>query len=165
MRLEVRRLVYTAVLAALAVAFQLGTLPQAFTGPAINTILYVASIFVGPFSGVIVGFITPWVALMTGIMKLAPAVPVIMIGNASLALVSGYGSRLNKYVAMVLAAAVKWAVMTLGVKYLLSTGTNIPPAAYASLTITKLFTALGGAVVAAIVLEALARFKHGKVQS
>ncbi|NLA60864.1 MAG: ECF transporter S component, partial [Firmicutes bacterium] len=95
MRLEVRRLVYTAVLAALAVAFQLGTLPQAFTGPAINTILYVASIFVGPFSGVIVGFITPWVALMTGIMKLAPAVPVIMIGNASLALVSGYGSRLN----------------------------------------------------------------------
>jgi hypothetical protein len=88
-----------------------------------------------------------------------------MIGNASLALVSGYGSRLNKYVAMVLAAAVKWAVMTLGVKYLLSTGTNIPPAAYASLTITQLFTALGGAVVAAIVLEALARFKHGKVQS
>ncbi|HHX28673.1 MAG TPA: ECF transporter S component [Firmicutes bacterium] len=165
MRLGVRRLVYTAVLAALAVAFQLGTLPQAFTGPAINANLYVSSMFVGPLSGVIVGLITPWVALMTGIMKLAPAVPVIMAGNASLALVSHYVGRWNKYAGLALAAVVKWAVMTLGIKYLISAGTTIPPAAYASLTLTQLFTALGGAVVAGIVLEALARFKHGRSYS
>ncbi len=165
MRLGVRRLVYTAVLAALAVALQLGTLPQAITGPAINAILYVTSMSVGPLGGVIVGLITPWVALMTGIMKLAPAVPVIMAGNASLALVSGYLGRWNKYAGLVVAAVVKWAVMTLGIKYLLSAGTKIPPAAYASLTVTQLFTALGGAVVAAVVLQALARFKYGQVDS
>jgi len=164
MKLDVRKLAYTAVLTALALAFQLGSLPQPVTGPAINAVLYVSSIFVHPLSGVLVGFITPWMALVTGIMKLAPAIPVIMAGNASLSLVAGYG-RVNKYVAMGLAAVVKWAVMTLGVRYLLSTGTNIPPAAYTSLTITQLFTALGGAVVAAIVLEALARFRHGKGQS
>lgn len=165
MRLGVRRLVHTAILTALAVTIQLGKLPQTFTGPAINTILYIASVFVGPLSGVLVGLITPGVAFLVGIMPLPFAVPVIMAGNASLALVSGYGVRVDKYAGMVVAALVKWAVMTLGLKLVVSAGTKVPPAAYASLTVTQLFTALGGAVVAGIVLEALARFKHGKSQS
>lgn len=162
MRISVRKLVYTAVIAALAIAIQIGGLPQTFTGPAINAVLYVAAMFVGPFSGVAVGLITPWIAFLTGIMKLAPALPVIMAGNATLALVSGYLGKKNRYVGLAAASVAKWAVMTLGVKYIVSTGTKVPAAAYASLTITQLFTALGGAVAAAVVLEALARLKHGR---
>jgi hypothetical protein len=58
------------------------------------------------------------------------------------------------------ASVLKYGVMTLGIKYLMSAGTKIPAAAYASLTITQLFTALGGAVVAAAVLAALLRDKR-----
>jgi uncharacterized membrane protein len=157
MKIRLQDVVRTGILAALAVALQATTLPQPVTGPGINAVLFVASLYVGPLAGACVGIITPWVALLMGINKLAAAVPVIMLGNVTLALVAGYAAKFNKYVAMALAAVLKFAVMTLGIKYLMSTGTNIPAAAYTSLTITQLFTAMGGAVVAAIVLAALSR--------
>jgi hypothetical protein len=91
---------------------------------------------------------------MTG-KALAVAVPVIIAGNVTLALVSGYLSRFNRYVAMLAAALAKFGVMTAGIRYLLSTGAKIPPVAYTSLTVTQLFTALGGALVAAVILVAL----------
>ncbi len=160
MKIKVADVVRTGLLAGLAVALQAMNLPQPVTGPGVNAVLFVASIFVGPFAGVFVGVLTPWVALMTGIMKLAPAVPVIMAGNVTLALVSGYLSKYNRYLAMGAASVLKYGVMTLGIKYLMSAGTKIPAAAYASLTITQLFTALGGAVVAAAVLAALLRDKR-----
>lgn len=157
MKIEIRDIVRTGLLAGLAVALQAMTLPQPITGPGINAVLFVASIYVGPLSGAAVGLITPWIALMLGLNKLAPAVPVIMAGNVTLALVSGYLAKYNRYVAMIAASLLKFGVMTLGIRYLVSIGTTIPPVAYTSLTITQLFTALGGAVVAAAVLAALSR--------
>lgn len=136
MKIRLQDVVRTGILAALAVALQAMTLPQPVTGPGINAVLFVASLYVGPLAGACVGIITPWVALLMGINKLAAAVPVIMLGNVTLALVAGYTAKFNKYVAMALAAVLKFAVMTLGIKYLMSTGTNIPAAAYTSLTIT-----------------------------
>lgn len=159
MKIGLHDVVRTGVLAGLAVALQAMNLPQPVTGPGINAILFVASLYVGPLSGALVGIVTPWVALLTGIMKLAPAIPVIMAGNVTLALVAGYLGKFNRYLAMAAASLLKFGVMTLGVKYLVSTGTKIPAAAYSSLTITQLFTALGGAVVAALVLAALSKMK------
>lgn len=160
MKIGVTDIVRTGLLAGLAVALQAMNLPQPVTGPGINAVLFVASLYVGPLAGVFVGLITPWVALMMGITKLTAAVPVIMAGNATLALVSGYLGKYNRYVAMAAAAILKWGAMTLGIRYLLSTGTKIPAPAVASLTITQLFTALGGAVAAAAILAALDRTKR-----
>ena len=157
MNIKLRDIVRTGLLAGLAVALQAMTLPQPVTGPGINAVLFVASMYVGPLSGAVVGLITPWIAFMLGLNKLAPAVPVIMAGNVTLALVSGYFAKSNRYVAMIAASVLKFGVMTLGIRYLVSTGTKIPPVAYTSLTVTQLFTALGGAAVAAIVLAALSR--------
>lgn len=155
MRIGVRQLVATSVLAALAVAVQVLGLPQPVTGPAVNAVLYVASLYVGPLSGIFVGLITPWAALLAGIMKFAPAVPVIMAGNASLALTAGLVGKRSPYVGMALAALVKYGVMTAGIRYLVSNGTAIPALVHASLTTTQLVTALAGAVVAALVLQGL----------
>jgi hypothetical protein len=157
-RLNLQTIVRTAVIAALAIAFQALNLRQPITGPGINAILYVASIYIGPVSGLMVGLLTPWVAFMTGIMRLAPAVPVIMAGNAVLALVSGYLARFNRYLGMGLGAVCKYAAMTLGIKYLIARGTNIPAPVYASLTITQLFTAITGAILASVILAGLGRF-------
>lgn len=164
MRIDLRTVVRTAVVAGIAIAFQALNLRQPITGPAINAILYVASIYVGPVSGILVGCLTPWIALVTGIMGFAPAVPVVMAGNATLALVSGLLHRYNRYLAMGLGALSKFAVMTLGIKLLIAQGTQVPAPAYTSLTVTQLVTALAGAAVASIVLGGLERFggnSHG----
>jgi hypothetical protein len=66
---------------------------------------------------------------------------------------------------MGLAALGKFAVMTLGIKYLIAQGTQVPAPAYTSLTVTQLITALAGAVVASVVLGGLERFGgngHGR---
>ncbi len=160
MKVRVIDIVRTGILAGLAVALQALNLPQPVTGPGVNAVLFVASLFVGPLAGVFVGLVTPWVGLLMGLVKLAPAVPVIIAGNITLALVSGYLGRFNRYIGMGAAAVLKFAVMTLGIKYLISTGAKVPAAAYTSMTITQLFTALGGAVVAAAVLAALLRKKR-----
>lgn len=168
MNMDLRTVVRTAVIAGVAIAFQALNLRQPITGPGINAILYVASIYIGPVSGAIVGVLTPWIALLTGIMRFAPAVPVIMAGNVTLALVSGYLHRFNRYFGMAFAAALKFAVMTFGIKYLIAQGTQVPAPVYTSLTITQLITALAGAVVASIVLRGLERFggnRHGGSRS
>jgi uncharacterized membrane protein len=165
LNMDLRTIVRTAVIAGVAIAFQALNLRQPITGPGINAILYVASIYIGPVSGVLVGLLTPWIALITGIMGFAPAVPVIMAGNATLALVSGFLHRFNRYLAMGLAALGKFIVMTLGIRYLMAHGTQVPAPAYTSLTITQLITALAGAVVASVVLGGLERFGgngHGR---
>lgn len=151
-------LVRTAVLAALALAFQSLGLHQYITGPVINAILYVAALFISPWTGVAVGIITPWAAFLVGIMKFAPVIPVIIAGNVSLALVSGYVGRYQKHLGLGLAAVVKFLVMTGGIKYLIMTGTKVPAPVYAAMTLTQLFTALIGAVVALAVLEGLKTF-------
>ncbi len=168
MNIDLRTIARTAVIAALAIAFQALNLRQPITGPGINAILYVASIYISPVSGVLIGLLTPWIALTTGIMRLTPAVPVIMAGNATLALVSGYLSRYNRYVGMGLGALSKYVVMTLGIKYLIARGTQIPAPAYASLTVTQLITAVTGAVLASLILRGLERFGsngHGRIPS
>lgn len=158
LKLELRLLVRTAILAALAIVIQIGNLPQLLTGPAINAILFVATMFISPISGVLIGIMTPWIALVVGIMKLAPAIPVIIAGNITLVLVAGLLKIVNRYLAFAVAPFAKYIVMTLGVKYLIASGTNIPAPAYATLTATQLVTALIGAFVAIIVLETLKRF-------
>ncbi|MGI6633269.1 MAG: ECF transporter S component [Bacillota bacterium] len=154
MKITLQTVSRVGLLVALALALQALGLPQPITGPGVNAVLYVASLYIGPLAGALVGVITPWVGLMTG-KALAVAVPVIIAGNVTLALVSGYLSRFNRYVAMLAAALAKFGVMTAGIRYLLSTGAKIPPVAYTSLTVTQLFTALGGALVAAVILVAL----------
>ena len=168
MKIDLRFWIRTAILAALALAFQALGLNQMVTGPAVNTVLYVASLYISPFSGVLVGLVTPWVALAVGIMKFAPAVPVIMLGNATLAISSGYLSRINRFLGLFAGACAKFLAMTAGMKFLVARGTRVPAAVYTSLTVTQLFTALGGALVAAVILEVLERMAkrgHGGTAS
>jgi uncharacterized membrane protein len=55
MKIRLQDVVRTGILAALAVALQAMTLPQPVTGPGINAVLFVASLYVGPLAGVCVG--------------------------------------------------------------------------------------------------------------
>lgn len=153
MQIQLRTLTRAAILLGLALAIQLTGLQQAIVGPGVNAVLFLAAALVGPVAGVLVGITTPWVALLLGIMRFAPALPVIMAGNITLVLVFSLLRRANVYAAALAAAVAKYAVMALGIQILVSMAVRVPPPVVAAMTLMQLWTALGGAVVALLVLK------------
>ncbi|MFY9174630.1 MAG: ECF transporter S component [Peptococcia bacterium] len=154
MKITTKILTRSAVLLALALVVQLGKFPQPVTGPAINGILFIASAVVGPISGILIGLLTPIVAFAVGIMPFAPAMVIIMLGNATLAIVYGLLAK-RQILALVAAAVGKFLVMAAMVKYIfpLLFGIAIPAKVTTMLTLPQLYTALIGAVAAFIILK------------
>ena len=157
MNMDLRTVARTAVIAGVAVLQ--ASICASPSQTRHNAILYVASIYIGPVSGALVGF-SPWIAI-TGIMSLP-----LQCGhngrNAAGCL--RFPPQVQQISCNGLAAFAKFIVMTLGIRYLMAHGTQVPAPAYTSLTITQLITALAGAVVASIVLGGFERFggnRHG----
>lgn len=157
---RVRWLTRAALLLALALLFQSIKLGQAVTGPAVNAVLFIATVMLGPWGAAGIGVLTPITAFFLGVLKpvLAPALPFIILGNAALALTFGYVRPTNRYLAAVGASVLKFAVLAAGVQYLLPLlfQVQLPAPVTVALTWPQLLTALGGALVAFLVLEALA---------
>ncbi len=160
MRIDTRFLTRSAIMVALAVGFQALGLQQPITGPVINAILLVTSDVVSPLSAALVGLITPWVAAATGILKVPVVLPVIIAGNLSLVIVFALFKRLNRLVAGVLAAIVKYGAMTAGIKLMLARNVPLKPPIIVAMTLTQLYTALGGVVLALAVIKGLEAFRR-----
>lgn len=160
MKITTNTLTRSALILALAIAVQSVRMPQFVTGPLVNALLFFAAATVGPVSAVLIGLCTPLIAFAFGIMPLAPAVPVIMLGNATLGLVFWYLLR-SPYAGIVAAAVAKYGVMWLGVNILVPfiININLPPKVAATLTTPQLFTALGGGVLALLILKAMGLLK------
>lgn len=143
----------TAILLALTLAFQMFKLPQLFTGPAVNTMLFVSGGVVGIGGGVLIGALTPWIAFINGILPapLAPAIPFIMLGNAALVTVFVFIKRLNNIVAIILAAVVKFLILSTAVRMII----NVPPKIATMLQLPQLYTALAGGVISFVILKVL----------
>ncbi len=159
MNSNLRWLTRTAVLLALTVAAQSLRFGQAVTGPLVNAMLFISAFATGTLGGVIVGAVTPWIALAFGILKapLAPAVPFIMLGNAALVLVFAGGNRLNRtwgrYLGVIAAAVIKFGILAGAIRFVL----ELNPTVAAALGVPQLFTALGGGVIALVIIAALER--------
>lgn len=153
MRYNTRLITRTAVLLALTMAFQAIKLPQAFTGPAVNAMLFVAASTIGIGGGIAIGLVTPAVALSVGILKpvLAPAVPFIMLGNASLVILYGLLEKSNRYLGVIAAAVAKFLVLFVATRFILELNPKISMA----LQLPQLFTALAGGAVALLILRGL----------
>jgi len=128
-------------------------LPQPFTGPAVNTMLFLSSAIVGIIGGVLIGALTPWIAFLNGILPpvLAPAIPFIMLGNAVLVIFFGTLRKINIYLATVTAAVVKFLVLTTAVRFLI----NVPPKVSVMLQLPQLYTAITGGIIALLILKLL----------
>ncbi len=94
-RVATRLLTRTALFLALVLVVQMFRMPPFITGPLVNFMLIIAVIAAGIAGGVVIGFFTPWIALLVGILPapLAPVVPFIMIGNALYCLLFGIGYK------------------------------------------------------------------------
>lgn len=144
MSLQVRFLTRTALLLALTLVIQMLRLPQPITGTGVNLFLYMAVFLVGITSGSIIGLLTPIIALSLGIMGFAPLIPFIIVGNLSLVIVFGLLKDRNKYLAVIVAAVVKFIILVAAVNLII----QVPPKAAQMMQLPQLFTALGGGALA-----------------
>jgi hypothetical protein len=76
------------VLLALTTVIELIGLPQPVTGPLINMMLILTTFILGHWYGVLIGCVTPVIAVIRGLLPavLVPMVPFIAVGNALLVL-------------------------------------------------------------------------------
>ena len=144
----------TGVLLALALVIQFLGFPQYITGPLINMVLFVAAMVVG-WGGVLIGGLTPWLAFVRGILPppLAPIIPFIILGNIILVIVYYLLRKQNNYLAIILAAITKFAILSYGVKSVAS----LPPKVAQMMQLPQLLTALVGGILALFLIKALAR--------
>lgn len=160
-RFSVRQLTRIAMLLALTLSVQLLRLPAPVTGPLVNAMLILSTAVAGTAGGVGIGLLTPWVALLLGIIApvLTPAIPFIMAGNALYC--SCYGALAEKikggsWIGMILGAALKFALIGGAARYLLA----LPPPAAGALLLPQLLNALIGGAAALPLAQYLRRFLH-----
>lgn len=150
----------TAVLLAIALAVQALHLPTLVTGSVINGVLVLTAISCGFWAAVLIGCITPWMALVTGIIPPAvvPLVPVIIAANITIAGVFFGLQRFQRLAAVIVAALAKFLVFFVTLRYLLQLfQIKIPAPALAAFQIPQLITALVGGITAVIVARYLER--------
>lgn len=169
MRLNIKFISRTALLLALTLVIQLGGFPQPLTGPGVNLMLILSTIFAGPLAAVIIGSLTPIIAFVRGIMGFAPLVPYIAIGNAVYVLGFYYTSYvLQKFFAkgvkrnklldlsfnalgLVFGAVLKFSVLSLSVKFFVEAPAKVAQA----MQLPQLITALTGGAIALVVATAI----------
>ncbi|MFO7942164.1 MAG: ECF transporter S component [Bacillota bacterium] len=145
----------TALLLALTLAFQMIGLPQPVTGPAVNAMLILSALVVGPVSGVIIGSLTPVIAFQRGILAapLGPMIPFIALANAVLVLLFALVRKRQPVLAVVVAAVAKFAVLATAVRVFVA----VPPPIAVAMGTPQLLTALIGGGVALIAYRAIGR--------
>ncbi len=157
MKISINSLTRTAVLLAIALAIQALRFPAQITGIAINAILFSAAMLVHPLAGLVIGLVTPWIAVVTGIMPLAFMAPFIMAANAVLVLLFWVFKNKSLFVAVVNGALAKYAFFILTTNILVGIiGKQLPPPALVIFGLQQLFTAIAGGLLALVVFQTVA---------
>ncbi len=163
--MNTRAVAQTGVLLAVALAVQTFHLPPLITGPAINAVLIVSAAVSGMLSGILIGCITPIMALALGVVHpiSAPLVPVIIAANATLVAVFSVLSKKNQYVAFIVAAGAKFSVFYVAINFLLKLlQIKLPVAMLAGFQLPQLITALVGGMIGVAVIKYLETYQKHK---
>ncbi len=168
--MKTRQIVMTGMMLALALVFQIGfrQFAQPLVGPLVNMTLILTTLYVGASSGVLVGIITPVIALMMGIIGMPLLVPFIAIGNCLLVVAFDGTNKLLgkiawKHIPAVAAGAIfKFIFLYIGVRYLLSLFIpKVPAPLLSTFGIAQLYTALVGGSVAIILYRLIPSSSFG----
>lgn len=159
---KIKFITRTGILLAVALVVQMGGFPQPVTGPLINTVIYLAALLVNGWSGAIIGIFTPVIAFLRGILPppLAPLIPFIALGNAVLALIFAMVMKKNKILGIIIAAAVKYFILSMAVGFIVS----VPGKIAQMMGLPQLFTALIGGGIALIAYKTLEAIGIDKVK-
>ena len=132
---------------------------QWVTGPMVNAVLLIAVVLIGPMEAVLLGLMPSTVALSAGLLPLplAPMVPFIMLGNAILIAVFHYLYQKNIFVAIGIAAFLKFAFLHQTVAWLMDRMLDGKIVAKLAVMMSwpQFFTALIGGMIAYGVLKGI----------
>ena len=159
MLMNTKNMVLTALLLAACMMLQsLKGFSVYITGSAVNTVLIIATLAVGTWSGMFIAVITPLVAALMGqtpIMQMIPLmIPVIMLGNGVLVFLVSRGRKGNLPKWLAIGAILKAGVLWILVWYAILPffGAHVPApvqiAVKTTFSLTQLITASIGAMVA-----------------
>jgi hypothetical protein len=125
---------------------------QWVTGPLINATLLLATVLVGPTEAVLLGLMPSTMALLGGLLPLplAPMLPFIMIGNAIMVMTFHTLRPKHFWIALGLAALLKFAFMHGSVVFFLSRmmDGNLTAKLAVMMSWPQLFTVIIGGVIA-----------------
>lgn len=157
MKIEIRYLTRTALLLALTLVIQMMGFQQLITGSLVNLFLFLAVLIVGIAGGVVIGSLTPIIALSRGILPppLAPMIPFIIVGNISLVIIFGLLKKVNKYLAVIVAAIVKFLILASAVRFFI----NVKPPIAQAMQFPQLLTALAGGILVLVIAKLLENSK------
>ncbi len=164
------------LLIALTLIIQLIGLPQPITGPLVNTMLLITTTILGLLSGIILGCMTPLIAVFRGELPpiLAAMIPFIIGGNILLVITYALVKnkllffaqkslhpmhRIELYIGIILAAVIKYIFLVFAVKLILPVilAHTIPDKIAFMMTTPQLITALIGGAFALMIYEILYR--------
>ena len=172
---KISRLVF---LIALTLILEMVGLPQPVTGPLVNMMLILATLIVSPIAAVLLGAITPLIAVLRGQLPapLIPLAPFIIIGNAILVILFTLVSRLftssdkirkplfsvRSWIALIVGAAAKffWLYGAVRLVLPLLIGKTVPPAMLALMSVPQFVTAVIGGGFAFLLFNILQRHFH-----
>jgi hypothetical protein len=143
-----------AVLVAITLTMQALGLPPQVWGPAVNALILLSSIFVGPGAGIIIGCLTPLLALSWQFLSpaLAPALPYMILGNIVYVCCFSIFHRIaGRYFALLVGSLLKYLLMLGAINFIL----RIPQLLAATLASPELFSALLGGAIALVVVQCL----------
>ncbi len=154
---------YTALLLALCLGVQqLKSLSQFITGPLVNTILLIATLYVSLPSGLLIAVLSPLLAFLIApspIMQVVPLmIPIIMLGNATLILPAWLLRKKSLIIGLLLGSLVKAGLLWAGIAFVIIPffGNALKPpqktALAAMFSYNQLITALIGSLIAYLIL-------------
>lgn len=170
---NVSNLTRSALLLAIVIVFQIvgrnvPAISQSLVGPAVNAILLISTYICGTVWGVMVGALTPILALFVGQLPtpMGPFVPFIMVGNILFVLIFGLlrKNKLRRYSGIVAGSALKYLFLSISASRLIGLfNIGLPQKVMDKLAVMmgtpQLITALIGGAIAAVIIELLMRSK------
>jgi hypothetical protein len=159
-----------AVLTALLVGAQVVTAPfqiTLLTGAIVNLILVISVLTSGIYTGLAVGFLSPYFAALVGIGAIWPIVPFVSLANMAFVMIWHCGDKLHfsskivkRVISCAVAALCKFALLYLGVvrlaiPHILDVPEPVANVLTVAFSINQLFTALIGGTLAILALPAI----------
>jgi len=165
-----KKIALSAAFLALTAVVQIIGLPQPVTGPLINAILATAGVVLGILPAILLGCITPVVALFRGQLPgvLAPMIPFIAAGNSIFIFIFTTGIGINKNairnrditimyngITIIAASLAKTITLFLSVTYLVPVifGAEIPGSVAMMMATPQFITAIIGGITALFLLK------------
>ena len=134
---------------------------QFISGPLVNAVLFIITVFLGLRGGVLLSFVPSLIALMSGLLPaiMAPFIPFIILSNVIMVVLFHYGRQKNYWFGVGTSAAAKFIFLTVASRIFFQVFLNKPMTQALTIMMSwnQLYSALMGGIIAYVFLKFIKR--------